>query len=123
MARKLSGIQLKSDDHHIKARNTIKQLASDNLFTDVTLVSDDNQTIQAHKAIIGHSSPYLFSLVKQSGKSINLPTKYSFVISILEYIYLGETRVEVMEIKEFLNMVNIFQIHGLWFEENRDNFK
>merc|ERR1719470_140192 len=28
-----------------------------------------------------------------------------------------------MEIKEFLNMANRFQIHGLWLEENKDKFK
>jgi hypothetical protein len=123
MAKKLSGVQLKSDDHHNKTSNIMNQLAYDDMFTDVTLVSEDGQALQAHKAILGYSSPYLYSLLKISGKTVNLPLRHSFTKAMLEYIYLGETRVQLMEMKEFLDTANTFKICGLWLEENAEDSK
>ena len=113
---KLPEILLKCDDHRDKTMNIFKQLSSDDLFTDVTLASEDHKTIAAHKAVLGYSSPHLFSLLQAnlSEKTISLPVKHSYLQSMVEYMYLGETRVEVVDVKEFLHVANRFQIRGLW---------
>ena len=122
VANKSSGIQLKCDDHKDKAQLVFKQLANDKMFSDVTLVSEDGKKFAAHRAIIGYSSPYLHSILKEklTEEIINLEVKTVHIKCMLEYLYLGETKVEVNEIKDFLNMANKFQIRGLWLEEGYD---
>jgi hypothetical protein len=122
-ANKSSGINLKCDDHKEKAELVFKQLANDEMFSDVTLVSDDGQTFAAHRAIIGYCSPHLHSILKEKIKEkiINLKVKSVHMKCMLEYIYLGETKVEVNEVKDFLDMANKFQIRGLWLDEGYDD--
>ena len=123
VANKSSGIQLKCDDHKDKAQLVFKQLANDKMFSDVTLVSKDGKKCTAHRAIICYSSPYLHSILKEKliEKIINLEVKIVHMKCMLEYIYLGETKVEVNEVNDFLNMGNKFQIRGLWLDEGFDD--
>jgi hypothetical protein len=117
-------ILLKRDHHAERTRDVFKQLKSDKMFTDVTLASEDNETISAHKAILGYSSPYLYSIINanesSSENTVSLPVKYSHLQCLVEYVYLGETRVEVSQVKEFLGIANRLQIRGLWFDD-KDN--
>ena len=123
VANKSSGIQLKCDDHKDKAQLVFKQLANDKMFSDVTLVSEDGKKFAAHRAIIGYSSPYFHSILKEklTEKIIHLEVKTVHMKCMLEYIYLGKTKVEVNEVKDFLNMGNKFQIRGLWLDEGYDD--
>ena len=123
MNGKMSGILLKCDEHSEKTTNILRQLVTDDEFTDVTLVSEDGQSLQAHKAIVGYSSPYLNFLLRPKNSVVNLPMKHSFIRSMLEFIYLGETRVELTEVKNFLAMANQFKIRGLWLEESEEASK
>ena len=123
-ANEFPAILLKRDHHAERTRDVFKQLKNDKMFTDVTLASDDNKTISAHKAILGYSSPYLYSILnakeRSSENTVSLPVKYLHLQSLVEYIYLGETRVEVSQVKEFLDIANRLQIRGLWFND-KDN--
>ena len=120
VSSKSTGIQLKCEDHGSKTRYVFKHLANDDKFTDVTLVSEDGTSFPVHRAIVGFSSPYLYSIFEErnSEKIVEFPVKASFLRSMLEYIYLGETRVEVTVMKEFLDVANRFQIQGIWLDED-----
>ena len=115
-----SGIQLKCEDHGIRARTVFKLLAHDEEFTDVTLVSEDGKAVPTHRAILALSSPYFLTIFNKnkSERFIHTPVKSKYLKSMVEYIYLGETRVEPADVKEFLSIANKFQIPGLCFDES-----
>ena len=56
---------LKWNDFHQNMANSYKDLRSDKDFTDVTLVCDDNQQIEAHKFILSACSPFFSSLFRR----------------------------------------------------------
>ena len=58
---------------------------------------EDKQTIDAHGAILAYISPYFHWVLTEdvSEKKVFMPIKYSFLKLLVEYIYLGEVRVEV----------------------------
>ena len=120
---KIPAIYLKCDEYIEKTKTIFKQLALDDKFTDVTLVSEDGKAIEVHRAIIGYSSPTLYSLFSGdiSEKTFHLPIKHDHLKAIVQYIYLGETRVEVGEVKEFLSQSTQFQIWGLWKAKSEKN--
>ena len=68
--------------------------------------------------ILAYSSLYLYSILQAEKESFDspviLPVKYVHLQSLVEYIYLGETRVEVSGVKEFLEVAKKLQISGLW---------
>ena len=99
-------VLLKIDNHGERTRDIFKHLKSDKMFTDVTLASEDGNTITAHKVILAYSSPYLYSILQTNSldSPVTLPVKYVHLQSLVEYIYLGETRVEVLMVKEFLEV-------------------
>ena len=121
---KIPAILLKRDKHDETTRSIFEQLKSDQSFTDVTLATEDNKTITAHRAILGYSSPYFFSILQANSnskqKTISVPVKYSHLQALVEYMYLGETRVEVMGVKEFLGVANRLQVHGLWLGSEKN---
>ena len=51
-------INLKCSDFLTNVFNSFSQLKASDIFTDVTLVSDDNKQIQAHKIILSAGSEY-----------------------------------------------------------------
>ena len=112
---------MKREQHREKTIELLKQLKNDSMFTDVTLASEDGINIKAHRAIIGYSSPYMFSILqvhKESDGPLVLPVKYKQLYSLLEYIYLGESKVDIIEVNNFLRMGNNLQIRGLWNGQN-----
>ena len=115
-------VLLKRDNHGQRTREIFKHIKSDRMFTDVTLASEDGNTITAHKVILAYSSPYLYSILQTEKKildsPVTLPVKYVHLQSLVEYIYLGETRVEVLMVKEFLGVAKKLQISGLWSHMN-----
>ena len=60
---KLPVIRLKCEEFFDKTKHIISELAKDKVFTDVTLVSEDKQTIDAQRAILAYSSPYFNSIL------------------------------------------------------------
>ena len=102
-------ILLKRKNHEERTREMFKHLKSDKMFTDVTRASEDNKSISVHKAVLGNSSPYLYSILHADASSLQsvviLPMKYFHLQSLVEYIYLGETRVEVLQV--FVQMIRI----------------
>ena len=107
-------IILKRENHEEKTIEMFKQLKNA-LFADVSLASEDNKSISVHKTILSYSSPYLYSILHTNASSsqIILPIKYFHLQSLVEYIYLGKTRMEGLQVKEFLDIANILQIRGL----------
>ena len=94
----------------------LKDLGKEDHFSDVTLVSEDNLRIKAHKVVLSsfssffrnifmsnpHPSPMLF----MKGAS------YGVLCKILDFIYTGEATVRESDIQIFLDLTKYFEIDG-----------
>ena len=96
---------------------TFKDLLSDQKFSDVTLVCDDAETIQAHKVILSACSPFFSRILTKNQH--NHPLVYLSDVNlndlkaIVNFMYLGQTNVEQENLQRFLKIATKFQVRGL----------
>ena len=113
-------------------RKMLHKMISSDLFTDVTLVSDDKKKIKAHRNILSASSSVLNDILKieaHSSKSVIYlkGIQFSEIESLLQFIYLGQTSLDPHKLSEFLSLANNLEIKDLELsnerEEKEDNKK
>ena len=85
-------------------------------FSDVTLVCDDKQEIQAHKFILSTCSSVFRNILSKNPK--NLPvylkgTQSQDMIYLLQYMYLGEAIVPKERMESFFNFACFFKVKDL----------
>ena len=86
-------------------------------FSDVTLVSEDGNQIEAHRAVLAASSP-LFSNILMMSKDDH-PTvfldgiKRKHLVSMLDFLYNGKTKVSQGSLEEFLAITKELGVKGL----------
>ena len=111
--------------------NTIKtfsRLRFEEEFFDVTLVSDDQKQIMAHKVVLSSSSEYFKNILrtnKHSHPMICLTGMTSLDLkNVLDYVYQGEVQIFQENIDRFLNIAQILKIDGLLSsgEDNDDQY-
>ena len=96
---------------------TFLELRSDNDFCDVTLVSEDNEQIEAHKVILSSCSPFFQQILMKNKHSH--PLLYMRGISstmlfyIVDFVYKGETKLLQDELDSFLKIAQEFSLKGL----------
>ena len=110
----LHTIPLYWKNFHSNLFATLTDLHTQNIFTDVTLVSDDGIMFAAHKSLLSSSSPVLKTLF------LNHPDTNPIIFmedvheeqlrAILQFIYLGEVRVLTSGIGLFLEIAKELQI-------------
>ena len=97
--------------------NSFKGLREENDFYDVTLVSDDNQQVSAHKIVLSASSEYFKTILKTNKHSHPLlclnQIDSSDLKNILDFIYNGELQIYPDQLDKFLNNAKRFQLQGL----------
>ena len=108
---------LKWNDFHANVSKSFKALRSADDFYDVTLVSDDQKQVSAHKIVLSASSEY-FKDVLRSNKHPHLMLCLNGVSSnelssILDYIYNGEIQIYQEQLDSFLQIAQRFQLEGL----------
>ena len=108
---------LKWDDFHINISSAFSNMRNDEYFSDVTLVSDGDQKIEAHKIILAASSSFFDKLLKQN-KHPN-PLLYMRGINaiqlgaIVDFIYYGEVNIFEQNLEEFLTLAEELHLRGL----------
>eukprot|EP00090_Calanus_glacialis_P008053 TRINITY_DN16402_c0_g1_i1.p1 TRINITY_DN16402_c0_g1~~TRINITY_DN16402_c0_g1_i1.p1 ORF type:complete len:263 (-),score=62.06 TRINITY_DN16402_c0_g1_i1:48-836(-) len=106
------------NDFDICTRKTFQNLILDQDFTDVTLVCVDNKQIKAHKVILSACSPF-FRTMLLSNPHHQHPLvylkgiQYSELLSIIQFIYLGETQVDHSRLETFMLTAKELEIQGL----------
>ena len=103
------------------AERTIRNLADDSQFTDVTLISDDKRRIKAHKVILCSSSIFFNEILSETPtdhpmlflKGIN----HSELQAIVKFMYIGTTEVSQKDLSKFMKAAAELQIEGL--QENK----
>ena len=85
-------------------------------FTDVTLATNDDKQVDAHRIILSSQSLFFNRILQKNGKSnllIYLPNiNHAELESVLKYIYLGETEVEEQNLEKFIAIGKEFKIRG-----------
>ena len=101
-------------------QDMLKDIITANELTDVTLVCDDKEQLQAHRIVLSASSVVFKSIIKDL--SIVNPViflrgiNYKEMKSILEFMYVGSTTVDHESVNEFLNVAKTLDLKE--FSEN-----
>ena len=108
---------LSGEDFTNDVVNIFKELAKDSDFTNVTLVADGGVNIKAHKVVLSAFSPFFRNLL------VNNPHQHPLLylrgvqsedlLAILDFIYLGQTKVDMENINKFMDLAKDLQIKGL----------
>ena len=98
-------------------QSTFRNLLNDKNFTDVTLVSCDRKQIEAHKVILGSSSSFFQQIFLENPHQHPLlflkDIRYSDLVSIVNFIYLGQTEVPQVDLNGFMEAAEVLGVRGL----------
>ena len=99
------------------AMDTIKSLYHERNFTNVTLVCEEDQQVEAHKVILSSASPFFKNILLKKPHPHPLiylkGLKIDELWAIVDFIYLGKTEVESVNIESFLQVANDLEVKGL----------
>ena len=114
MAKKFN---LKWKDFQSNVTNTFKTLRTFDHFYDVTLVSDDQQQVSAHKVVLASSSEYFKNILTSNKHAHPMlclnGVKNVDLKNILDFLYNGEIQMYQDNLDNFLDIAQRFQIEGL----------
>lgn len=110
--------QLRWNDFSTNVVRSFSSLRNDTDFSDVTLVSDDQKKMPAHRIVLSTCSSYFKNMLKDRNQSLNVMLCLENVKSkelgdILDYIYNGEVKIFENELERFLAVAQRFQLDGL----------
>ena len=115
---------LTSQNYSDNLRSMMKELLTNDEFSDVTLVTDDKKHLKGHMNILSASSPVFRDILQTEKKSHPIifmrGTHSSDVESILQYIYLGEATFYQERMTEFLAVAKSLEIDELCIEESQE---
>ena len=97
--------------------SSFKYLRQDIEFADVSLVSADNQKIEAHKVIMSSASNFFRSILNGSKHSHPLiymrGIKGKYLKSVVDFIYHGQVNIEQEDLNDFLQIAEDLELKGL----------
>ena len=118
---------LRWNDFPNNAVSTIRNLVTDNEYTDVTLVSDDRRKIKAHKVILASASQFFREILPEiSSHNPVLFLKgieHSELLAIIKFIYVGTTEVAQDNLEKFMKVSEDLQVEGLQQKKNDESVK
>ena len=86
-------------------------------FTDVTLVCEDNQQVEAHKIVLSTFSPWFMNLLRRNKQSHPIVymrgINFNELLSITDYMYHGEVSILQEDLQVFLSLAEELQVKGL----------
>jgi len=108
---------LKWNDFQENTLKTFSNLRNEEEFFDVTLVSEDQKQMMAHKVVLSSSSQYFKNILKTNKHShpmLCLTGLSSMDLkNVLDYIYHGEVQILQKNIDKFLDIAQKLKIEGL----------
>ena len=113
----MSSVSLKWNEFSENVSGSFKELKQDKEFCDVTLASEGDQQIEAHKVILAASSPFFKNMLKRNKHSHPLiymrGIKANDLTSIVDFIYHGEVNINQDNLNDFLAIAEELQLKGL----------
>ena len=108
---------LKWNDFQSNVSRTFGLLRKEKEFFDVTLVSDDQHQVQAHKLVLSACSPYFKNILTQNQHAHPLlcldGIKSEELQFVLDYIYQGEVQIFQEQLDRFLHIAQKLSLEGL----------
>ena len=100
------------------------KLRSDKYITNVTLLCEDGQQVEAHKAILAASSPFFEEILQKSKHPRPLIYLRGYqtrdFVSILDFLYFGEANVFQEDLDSFLAIAEEIKLKGLTGQTSSD---
>merc|ERR1712098_624790 len=122
---KMEKFSLKWNDFEPTVTSSIRNIRNEEDFCDVSLVSDDEVTLKAHRLVLSSSSSFFKNILLSNPHQHPLlylnginSTDLNF---ILDYIYRGEVHLFQDQLDSFLNVAQILKIEGLLKNKNAEN--
>jgi len=107
---------LKWNDFETNISLAFRDLREEKDFFDVTIACDDSQ-IQAHKVILSACSPFFRNVLRRNPHQHPLlylkGVKYKDILSVLNFMYMGEVNVAQEELNTFLSVAEDLRVKGL----------
>ena len=98
-------------------RNSFKNLRENSDFSDVTLVCEDNQQVEAHRVILSACSPFFMNVLKNNKHSHPMiymrGLKAQNMLSVLDFMYHGEASIYIEDLEHFLALADDLQLIGV----------
>ena len=108
---------LKWNNFEANISSALREIREDKEFVDVTLASEDDELIQAHKVIIGACSPFFRNILRRHSHSHPLlylkGVKHKELVSVLNFMYTGEVSVAQQDLNSFLAVAQELRVKGL----------
>ena len=108
---------LKWNDFERNIKDSFGSLRHDKEFSDITLVSEDGDQLEAHKVILSITSPFFANLLKKNRQQHQLiymrGVKSETLAAVVDFLYLGEANVFEENLENFINLAHELQIKGL----------
>ena len=118
-------VSLKWNDFQETLTSSFALLRNDKEFTNVTLVCEDGEQIEAHKVVLVASSPFFMELLKRNKHTHPMVymrgVKSHEIQAILDFIYCGEANVFEVNLEAFLALAEDLKLKGLTENEPRKN--
>ena len=119
MAREMYSLTWQTFADHMQ--RMMEHLMTSDDFTDVTLISDDKKSMKTHRNILSACSPVFKKILQMEAQSkINhhpviylRGIQYTELEAMLQFIYLGETRVQEERLSEFISAAKSLEIEDL----------
>ena len=93
------------------------QIRQDNNFSDVTLVSDDEDSFPAHKFVLAGSSSFFQNILKKNPHPVPLlylsGVSSQYLKHALDFIYEGKVEIDQQNLSQFLSVGEKLKISGL----------
>ena len=114
---------LKWNDFQQNIVQLYQELRQDSDFSDVTLLCDENHTVEAHRIILAACSPFFSRVLKGSNHSHPMifmkGLKANDLMAIVDFIYHGEAYICQEDLDGFLALAEELQLKGLsGYEDN-----
>jgi hypothetical protein len=114
---------LKWNDFQQNIVGSFSELRRDTDFSDVTLVCEEDQHIEAHRIILTACSPFFSAVLKRNKHSHPMiymrGLKAKDLTAIVDFIYFGEANVYQQDIDGFLALAEELQLKGLTGTDNK----
>jgi len=98
-------------------KSTFSDLATEQYFTDVTLVCEGEKQIAAHKIVLSASSPFFKQILIKNPHQHPLiylkGVRYRDLFSIIRFIYFGEVKIRESDLQNFLKLSEELEVKGV----------
>ena len=116
---------LKWNDFQTNVSNAFKKLRKTENFYDVTLVSDDQQQVSAHKVVLASSSEYFQNILTSNTHSHPMlclsGVNTADIKNMLDFMYNGEIQIFQDDLDQFLEIAQRFHLEGL-IQNKQENY-